>query len=83
MTFINALTHIIASLRLRLYNPGLVTSIVLFLPFTIWVLAYEHAKGMLSAGQIALIVLLGAALHVPVAALFVIPWRRAREARAA
>lgn len=83
LTLVNAITHIVGTARFGIYNPGLITAIALFLPFTIWVLAYEHAKGMLSAGQIALIILLGIALHIPVAALFVIPWRRAREARAA
>lgn len=80
LTLINAITHIVTSLRFRIYNPGLATSILLFLPFTIWVLAHEHAAGMLSDGQIALVLLLGIVLHIPVAALFVIPWRRAREA---
>jgi hypothetical protein len=77
-TFINALTHIIAAIRLRLYNPGLVTSILMFLPFTIWVLIQEHARGMLSGGEIALVLLLGIVLHIPVAALFVVPFLRKR-----
>jgi hypothetical protein len=76
LTFINALTHIVSSLRLRIYNPGLITSIVLFLPFTIFVLAQEHARGMLSGEQIGLILLLGIVLHIPVAALFVVPYLR-------
>jgi hypothetical protein len=36
---VNALAHLVTSARLRKYNPGLVTSIVLFLPLsvaTIW-----------------------------------------------
>lgn len=83
LTLINAITHIVTTLRLRIYNPGLVTSIVLFLPFTIWVLTHEHATGMLSGSQIALILILGILLHIPVAALFVIPYRRARETKTA
>ena len=79
MTFFNAITHIVASIRLRIYNPGLVTSIVLFLPFTIWVLAREVSSGMLSGWQVALILVLGIALHIPVAALFVVPYLRARN----
>jgi hypothetical protein len=70
LTLINGLIHIVISIRFRCYNPGLVTSIVLFLPFTIWVLAEEAARGTLSGGGIALIVLAGVLLHIPVAGLF-------------
>jgi hypothetical protein len=83
LTFINALTHIVTSIRFRVYNPGLVTSIVLFLPFTIWALWYEHAHGMLSGVQIAMILIAGVLFHLPVAALFVVPYRRGREIRPA
>ncbi len=79
LTLINALTHIAASVRFRRYNPGLVTSIVLFLPFTIWLLAHEAAAGMLSGGEIGLVLVAGVLLHVPVAALFVVPYRRGRR----
>jgi Protein of unknown function with HXXEE motif len=39
LTLINGIIHVVTTIRLRLYNPGLVTSIVLFLPFTIFALA--------------------------------------------
>ncbi len=80
LTLINALTHIVSTLRMRIYNPGLITSIVLFLPFTIFVLALEAQHGMLSGTQIGLIVVAGILLHVPVAALFVVPFLRRRAA---
>ncbi|MDE1991957.1 MAG: HXXEE domain-containing protein [Rhizobiaceae bacterium] len=38
---INAVAHVATSIRLRTYNPGLVTSIILFLPLsiaTIWII---------------------------------------------
>jgi hypothetical protein len=61
----------------RSYNPGLATSIVLFLPFTTFVLASEARGGALSGGEIGLLLLGGFVLHIPVAALFVVPfWRR-------
>lgn len=82
LTLINGLSHIVTSIRFRCYNPGLVTSIVLFLPFTIWVLDTEAARGALSATEIGAIVLAGVLLHVPVAALFVVPYRRGRTAAA-
>jgi hypothetical protein len=67
-------------LRMRIYNPGLITSAVLFLPFTIFVLALEAQHGMLSGAQIGLVVVAGILLHVPVAALFVVPFLRRRAA---
>ena len=78
LTLINAVTHIVTSIRFRCYNPGLVTSLLLFLPFTVWALAHEAARGLLSGGEIAMLVLLGVLLHIPVAALFVVPYRRKR-----
>lgn len=80
LTLINALTHIVSTIRLRIYNPGLITSIVLFLPFTIFVLALEAQRGTLSGTDIGVIVVAGILLHVPVAALFVVPYLRRRAA---
>ena len=45
LTLVNAVTHIVTSIRFRCYNPGLVTSIVLFLPFTIWMLRTSLRAG--------------------------------------
>ena len=79
VTLINAVIHVVTSIRFRVYNPGLVTSIVLFLPFTIWMLAREVSAGMLTGLQVALVLILGILLHIPVAALFLVPFRRARD----
>jgi hypothetical protein len=81
LTLINGISHIATSIRFRVYNPGLVTSIALFLPFTIWMLAREVSTGMLTGWQVAGLLIAGIVLHFPVAALFVIPYRRG-EARA-
>ena len=78
LTLINAVTHIVTSLRFRSYNPGLVTAIMLFLPFTVWTLMHERASGLLSNADVGLIMLLGLLLHIPVAALFVVPYLRKR-----
>jgi hypothetical protein len=80
LTLINGLIHVVSSLRFRVYNPGLVTSVVLFLPFTIWMLWHEVSGGMLSANEVLGILIAGVVLHIPVAALFVIPFQRARHA---
>ena len=55
---------------------------MLFLPFTIFVLTLEVLRGALSGGEIAAIVLGGIVLHIPVAALFVVPYLRRRHAAA-
>jgi len=82
LTLINAFSHIVTSIRLRIYNPGLVTSIVLFLPFTIFVLWFEATHGLLSGSEVGLVALAGVVLHIPVAALFVVPFLRRRAAAA-
>jgi len=83
LTLINGLSHIATSVRLRIYNPGLVTSIVLFLPFTTWMLAREHTAGLLSDTELGLLLVAGVLLHIPVAALFVVALLRKRAAAAA
>ena len=70
LTLINGITHIVTTIRLRLYNPGLVTSIVLFLPFTIFALALGVERGALTGGDVGLIMLYGVLLHLSIAALF-------------
>lgn len=76
LTFVNALSHIGTTVRFRGYNPGLVTSILLFLPFTVWALS----RGTLSGAEIAAVLVAGVLLHLPVAALFVVPFRRGTPA---
>jgi hypothetical protein len=83
LTLVNGISHIATSVRFRVYNPGLVTSIVLFLPFTIWMLAHERATGRLSGTEIGLLLIAGVLLHIPIAAIFVLPFRRGRQAPAA
>jgi len=84
LTLINGIIHIVTSIRLRLYNPGLVTAIVLFLPFTMYTLALGVERGMLNGGEVGLILLCGVLLHLPVAGLFAIPFllQRRRHATA-
>lgn len=82
LTLVNGISHIASSIRFRVYNPGLVTSIALFLPFTIWALAHEVGAGRLTGGEVAMPIVAGVLLHIPVAALFVIPFRRGHHATA-
>ena len=83
LTLINGIIHIVSTIRLRIYNPGLVTSIVLFLPFTIYLLVLEVDRGTLSGAEVGLIALYGMLLHLPVAALFAVPFLRRRHTASA
>ena len=55
---------------------------MLFLPFTVWALMHESARGWLSGGEIGVVLLLGVLLHIPVAAVFVVPYLRKRPTTA-
>ncbi len=81
LTLINGIIHVVTTIRLRIYNPGLVTGIVLFLPFTIAVLALEVSRGALTGAEVSVIVVAGILLHLPVAALFVVPFLQRRMAK--
>lgn len=56
LPLVNAIGHIVGSLVLRRYNPGLWTSIVLFLPFGVWALVEvsRASRADLTAQAIAL-----------------------------
>jgi hypothetical protein len=80
LTLVNGVIHIVGTIVLRAYNPGVVTGVVLFLPYTITVLAFEHRHGLLTTTEIAAVIVLGIVLHIPVAALFAVPYLRRRAA---
>jgi hypothetical protein len=82
LTLINAIIHIVTTVRLRTYNPGLVTSIALLLPFTIFALVLGVEHGTLTGAQVGMILLYGVLLHLPVAALFVVPFLLQRRPHA-
>ncbi len=42
-TLLNSVTHVIATIAARRYNPGLYTALVLFLPWGIFLLIYFNA----------------------------------------
>jgi hypothetical protein len=83
LTLVNGVIHIITSIRLRVYNPGLITSILLLLPFTTFVLVHGIEHGTLAGAQVGLIVFYGVLLHVPVAVLFVAPFLLGRHRQVA
>jgi hypothetical protein len=60
---INAITHIVPALAQQQYNPGLVTSIALFLPVSIWAIRVALAHPLIGRTGVVRIVLAGVAIH--------------------
>ncbi len=80
LTVFNAIVHVAMAIRLRAYNPGLVTSVVLFLPFGIWgIVVFAQTPGV-SLGDHLLGLILAVLVHVAIAVHVV---RRARALKAA
>jgi hypothetical protein len=63
LMLINALVHIAGAIRSRSYNPGLVTAVVLFLPFGGYAWWRIEASGVPTAGEHVLGLAVGAAVH--------------------
>ncbi|TYC60589.1 HXXEE domain-containing protein [Rhodobacterales bacterium] len=59
---INAVVHLVAAIRTRQGNPGLVTAIVLFLPLSAWIFAAQPASLLQYLVGAGLIVLLHGAI---------------------
>lgn len=78
LSFVNSFSHIGTLVRLRMYNPGVATALLGLLPFSVYFFATQYAAGALSMGAIVLAILAGVVLHIPVAALFVVPFRAAQ-----
>ena len=79
MTLVNGITHVIGSLSLRRYNPGLYTSLALFFPWGIFLLVYF---GRLAASDLLFngIGLLAAILGHAIIVIYAITRRRRLEA---
>lgn len=81
VSLVNSLAHIALFLRTRQRNPGLVTALLLLLPFSLWTLHLAMAQKALDWHHVALLVLFALALHGVVAAIIAWPWlRQARTA---
>lgn len=79
LTAVNAVIHIVTSIRLRVaFNPGVVTSVAIFLPFTFAFFRDRLASGAMSGTEVAVALVAGILLHIPVAMIFVVPFRRAK-----
>jgi hypothetical protein len=70
LMLVNAVGHIVQAVSTRRYNPGLVTSLLIFLPLGIVTLFYvpgsvtQHALGLGVAVIIHLVIIVSAKLHL-------------------
>lgn len=76
LVLVNAILHVLQGFALRLYNPGLATAVVLFLPFGIWTLAAIWSQVTVAQHVIALALVL--ALHAGIF-LVVLSGARAKQ----
>lgn len=60
---VNALAHIGPFLRTGRYNPGVLTSFLLFIPVCAWVLHQLYRQGILNARRLLFVLLCGVVLH--------------------
>jgi hypothetical protein len=60
---VNAVAHLGAAVREGAYNPGLVTSLILFIPLTLWVIAVLLRSRVLRPVHLVWVVLSGVAVH--------------------
>ena len=66
MVLVNALIpHIAASLVLRAYTPGVLTAVVVNVPFSLWLFWNADRNRFLSRKQIVFVLISGAALLLP------------------
>eukprot|EP01035_Chromulina_nebulosa_P002655 gene2655-3612_t len=68
LTLVNALVHIMPTVRLRRYNPGLVTGMILFLPLGIWALVLVSAQPGVSVVHHVVGLVLAIAIHLAIIA---------------
>jgi hypothetical protein len=59
----NALFHLGATLISHRYCPGVITSIVLYVPLTCWLIVLALRQGLLPPAMVTTALLLGAAFH--------------------
>jgi hypothetical protein len=61
---VNAVTHVAGAVAHRAYNPGVLTSVLLFAPLCAWMLRTVIRAGAIERRQVPRIVAAGVALHV-------------------
>jgi hypothetical protein len=78
LTLVNAIVHVVAAVRLRMYNPGLVTAVVVFLPAGLWGLLEVSRSAGVNAFQHGLALALAVLVHAGLAAYLLMRLRSRR-----
>jgi hypothetical protein len=73
---INAFAHIVGSIRASAYNPGTLTTVVLFLPLSLWMLRTVLAADAIEKGDVPRVVASGVATHAVLLASLTLQKRR-------
>jgi hypothetical protein len=79
LTLVNGVVHILPSIRMRIYNPGLITGVIFFLPLGIWSLA--EVSAVPGVGWAYHLLGLGLAILIHAAIMAYVFRNRARAAR--
>ncbi len=59
LIFINALIHIIPSIVLRRYIPGLISALIGYLPVSIWIIGYDYVSKQFNLMEIFISLIIG------------------------
>lgn len=76
LTLVNAVVHLVQAIRLKGYNPGLITAVILFVPAGGMALREIHAAGTVTPVFHVLGLGMAVAIHLAIAAHVVIRLRR-------
>lgn len=79
VSLVNSLAHIGLAIGKRQRNPGLITAVLLLLPFSLWSLHIAKLRLALDWPQLALLIVAALALHAVVGLIIAAPWRRPRH----
>lgn len=64
IAFVNGISHVVSSIITGAYNPGLVTSVVLFLPLSVWAYRALLQDGLASKAQVSWSIAWAVAGHI-------------------
>ena len=79
LTFVNGLVHVAQAIRMKCYNPGLITAILLFLPISGIALWAIHAKGKIQPAYDVMGLGVALVIHLAIVAHVVLRLRKAQE----
>ena len=72
MRFANGLLHIALAIGMRTYVPGLVTAVLLLLPYSVWLMSRLERNWLVRHEAVHVLFILGLLLQLPVIALVIL-----------